>query len=88
LPIIKIPVGSNFDQYRLEAGTYDLGATGVFEEVRCAYRLENGAVKVDFIFKENAQFHLAGSLNGATFSRHPTSLTFSTLIASCAYLAK
>jgi hypothetical protein len=25
LPIIKIPIGSNFDQYRLEAGTHDLG---------------------------------------------------------------
>ena len=56
MPIVKIPVGSNFDPYRLEVATHDLGATGAFEEVRYGYRPENGAVTVDFIVKEAAQF--------------------------------
>ena len=56
LPVIKVSVGSNFDPYRLEVATRDLGATGAFEQVRYGYHPENGAVTVDFIVKETAQF--------------------------------
>jgi len=55
-PILKISTGAPFNQSALEAATQALGQTGAFEEVRYSYRLENGAVTVDFVVKETANF--------------------------------
>jgi len=56
LPLLKIERGAAFQQAKLIAATNALGDTGAFEEVRYAYRPENGAVTVEFLVKEAPHF--------------------------------